>query len=124
LALARPLRLRVFWVRLLPRLLAVARDLVRLELLREELAALRPDRARPEDPRVDVLRELVDFVPALFFPRPVDFFVAAIDILSLLCCRTRTLASGVLSVTSGNLSKVVRPVCTFVVHASCALRDN
>ena len=101
----------------------MARDLVRAEVLRAD-ADLRPERARAVLRRFAVVRDRVDFVPALFFPRPVDFLVAAIGILSLLCRRMHHVARGVLSVTSGNLTKVVRPVRTFVVHASCAMRDN
>jgi hypothetical protein len=74
---------------LLPRFLAVARDLVRVELFRAD-ADLRPERARAVAPRVDVLRVRVDFVPAFLPPRLIDFFVAAIGILSLSCYRVRT----------------------------------
>ena len=96
--MARPLRLlrlRVLWFRLLPRFLAVARDRVRTAFLRELEADLRPERARADAPRVDalrveVLRDLVDFVLALLVPRPVDFFVAAIGVLSLSCHRVRS----------------------------------
>jgi len=90
----------VLSLRLLPRFLAVARDLVRVELLRAD-ADLRLDRARAEALRVDVLRERVDFLLAFFLPRPVDFFVAAIVILSLSLHRAH-FHNGVLNVNQSN----------------------
>jgi hypothetical protein len=95
------LRLRVLSLRLLPRFLAVARDLVRVELLRAD-ADLRLERERAEALRVDVLRERVeDFLLAFFLPRPVDFFVAAIVILSLSLHRAH-FHNGVLNVNQSN----------------------
>ena len=81
--LLRALALRVLRFRVAPR------EPPRVELLREDDADLRPERERADALRLDVPRELLDFVPAFFLPRPVDFFVAAIDILSLLCHRVR-----------------------------------
>ena len=88
LELERLLRVRALAPPLVLRFLAAPREPLRLDVFREDDADLRPERAAA--PRLDVPRELVDLLPAFFLPRPVDFFVAAIDILSLLYRRVRS----------------------------------
>jgi hypothetical protein len=106
---------------LLPRFLAVARDLVRTDFLRAD-TDLRPDLARVEAERVDVLRERVDFVPAFLPPRLVDFFVAAIGILSLLFA-VCALSQRRTQCESGKVRGVVRKRCTFIFTRSPRRRE-
>jgi hypothetical protein len=101
----------------------VARDRVRAELFREDDADLRPERERADAPRLDVLRELLDLVLAFFLPRPVDFFVAAIAILSLSCHRVRT-SQRRTQCESDNSRKVVRKRCTFKFIGSTRHDEN